>query len=159
MTIGIVDGPAAGFKASTEIAVRYFVSVAGYRGTPLHTKLGIKEGMTLALLKAPPGVVSDLPNGVVVKRQARGSADVVVAFFTRRAALEARLAALGKMIFPAGGVWIAWPKRAAGVPTDLTDNVVRELAFPLGMVDNKVCAIDETWSGLRVVWCRERRLG
>ncbi|HEY1988245.1 MAG TPA: DUF3052 domain-containing protein [Acidimicrobiales bacterium] len=133
--------------------------MAGYSGTPLPTKLGIKEGMTVALLKAPPGVVSDLPNGVVVKRQARGRADVVVAFFTRRAGIESRLSALGQMIFPAGGLWIAWPKRAAGVPTDITDNVVREVALPLGLVDNKVCAIDETWSGLRVVWRRERRPG
>ncbi|HEV3263953.1 MAG TPA: DUF3052 domain-containing protein [Acidimicrobiales bacterium] len=135
------------------------MAVAGYSGTPLSTKLGIKEGMTIALLKAPPGVVTDLPNGVVVKGQARGSADVVVAFFTRRADFEPRLAALGKMIFPAGGLWIAWPKRSAGVPTDITDNVVREVALPLGLVDNKVCAIDETWSGLRIVWRRERRSG
>jgi hypothetical protein len=133
--------------------------VAGYSGTPLPTKLGIKEGMAVALLKAPPGVVADLPNGVVVKRQARGSADVVVAFFTRRAELDRRLASLGQMIFPAGGLWIAWPKRAAGVPTDISDNVVREVALPLGLVDNKVCAIDETWSGLRVVWRRDRRSG
>jgi hypothetical protein len=133
--------------------------MAGYSGTPLHTKLGIKAGMTVALLKSPPGVVTELPNGVVVKRQARGSADVVVAFVTRRAELEPRLAALGKMIFPAGGLWIAWPKRAAGVPTDITDQVVREVSLPLGLVDNKVCAIDETWSGLRVVWRRERRSG
>lgn len=132
--------------------------MAGYSGTPLPTKLGISEGMTVALLKVPPGIVTELPNGVAVKRQARGSADVVVAFFTRRAELESRLASFGKMIFPAGGLWIAWPKRAAGVPTDITDNVVREVALPLGLVDNKVCAIDETWSGLRVVWRRERRL-
>ena len=139
--------------------MRYFGPMAGYSGTPLPTKLGIKEGMTVALLKAPPAVVTDLPNGVMVKRQARGSAEVVVAFFTRRAELELRLDALGKMIFPAGGLWIAWPKRAAGVPTDITDNVVREVALPLGLVDNKVCAIDETWSGLRVVWRRDRRSG
>lgn len=115
--------------------------------------------MTIALLTAPPGVVTDLPNGVVVKRQARGSADVVVAFFTRRADFERRLVGLGRMIFPSGGLWIAWPKRAAGVPTDMTENVVREVALPLGLVDNKVCAIDETWSGLRIVWRRDRRLG
>jgi len=136
---------------------RYFRGVAGYSGNPLHAKLGIKEGMTLALLKAPLRVVTDLPNGVVVKHQARGSADVVVAFFTRRADFERRVSGLGRMIFPSGGLWIAWPKRAAGVPTDMTDDVVREAALPLGLVDNKVCAIDETWSGLRVVWRRERR--
>jgi hypothetical protein len=137
--------------------VGYFLVVAGYSGTPLSIKLGIKEGMTIALLKAPPGVVIDLPDGVAVKRQARGSADVVVAFFTRRTDIEHRLVGLGKMVFPAGGLWIAWPKRASGVPTDVNEHVVREVALPLGLVDNKVCAIDDTWSGLRVVWRRERR--
>ncbi|HWD53058.1 MAG TPA: DUF3052 domain-containing protein [Acidimicrobiales bacterium] len=139
--------------------MRYFATMAGYSGTPLPPKLGIKEGMTLALLKAPPGIVTELPDGVVVKRQARGRADVVVAFFTRRADFERRVPGLGTMIFPSGGLWIAWPKRAAGVPTDMTDEVVREVALPLGLVDNKVCAIDETWTGLRVVWRRERRRG
>jgi hypothetical protein len=139
--------------------VRYFATMAGYSGTPLPTKLGLNEGMTLALLKAPSGVVADLPNGVAVKRQARGRADVVVAFFTRRADFERRVQGLGTMIFPSGGLWIAWPKRAAGIPTDMTDDIVREVALPLGLVDNKVCAIDETWSGLRVVWRRERRSG
>ena len=81
-----------------------------------------------------------------------------MAFFTQRRELERRLDALGTMIFPAGGLWIAWPKRTSGVVTDITDNVVRELALPRGLVDNKVCAIDETWSGLRVVWRRERRV-
>jgi len=131
--------------------------MAGYSETPLHAKLGIKEGMTVDLLNAPPEVVTELPNGVVVKRQAGGSADVVVAFFTRRADFERRLGALGKMVFPSGGLWIAWPKQAAGVRTDMTGDGVREVALPLGLVDNKVCAIDETWSGLRMVWRRERR--
>jgi hypothetical protein len=131
--------------------------VAGYSGTPLPQKLGIKEGMTVALVNSPPNVITDLPDGVVVKRQARGTADVAVAFFTRRADFEKRLPALGKMIHPSGGLWIAWPKRTAGVPTDMTDDVVREAALPVGLVDNKVCAIDETWSGLRVVWRLERR--
>lgn len=133
------------------------MTAVGYSGTPLPTKLGIKEGMTLALLKAPPGLVTELPAGVVVKYQARGVADVVVAFFTRRAAFERQVRSLGKMIFPAGGLWIAWPKQAAGVQTDMTADVVREVALPLGLVDNKVCAVSETWSGLRVVWRRERR--
>ncbi|HWE68146.1 MAG TPA: DUF3052 domain-containing protein, partial [Acidimicrobiales bacterium] len=92
-----------------------------------------------------------------VKRQARGHADVVVAFFTRRAQLEQRVAALGQLVFPAGGLWIAWPKRSSGQSTDLTDHVVRAVALPLGLVDNKVCAIDATWTGLRLVWRTERR--
>ena len=131
--------------------------MAGYSGTPLPKKLGIVEGSTVALIDAPPGVVEGLPPGVTVKRQARGAADVVVSFFTRRRDFERRIDSLGKMIFPAGGLWVAWPKRASGQETDMHEGVVREVALPLGLVDNKVCAIDETWTGLRVVWRRERR--
>jgi hypothetical protein len=132
--------------------------MAGYSGTPLPKKLGIVEGSTLALVGEPPGdVVVGLPVGVTVKRQARGKADVVVAFFTERRDYERRIEALGRMIFPAGGLCVAWPKRASGLATTMDENVVRAAALPLGLVDNKVCAIDETWSGLRVVWRRERR--
>ncbi len=131
--------------------------MAGYSGTPLPKKLGITEGSTLALIGAPPGVIDRLPPGVVVKRRARGSADVVVAFFTERREFERRVDALARMVFPAGGLWVAWPKRSSGAGTTMHEDVVREVALPLGLVDNKVCAIDETWSGLRVVWRRERR--
>jgi hypothetical protein len=131
--------------------------MAGYSGTPLPRKLGIKEGATLALVNAPAGVITELPRGVVVKRTARGPADVVVAFITARADLERRIQALGRMIFPAGGLWIAWPKRSSRLPTDMTDQTIREVVLPLGLVDNKVCAINETWSGLRVVWRLDRR--
>ena len=132
-------------------------SGAGYSGTPLPKKLGIVEGSTLALLAAPDGVVVGLPPRLTVKRHARGRADVVVAFFTEQRDFERRIGALGRMIFPAGGLWVAWPKKASGVATTMNENVVRAVALPLGLVDNKVCAIDETWSGLRVVWRRERR--
>ncbi|HEY1443460.1 MAG TPA: DUF3052 domain-containing protein [Acidimicrobiales bacterium] len=131
--------------------------MAGYSGTPLPKKLGIAEGSSVALIDAPPGVVGGLPSGVTVKRQARGTADVVVAFFTRRKDFERRIGSLAKMIFPAGGLWVAWPKRASGVETDMHEGALREVALPLGLVDNKVCAIDETWTGMRVVWRRERR--
>jgi hypothetical protein len=131
--------------------------MAGYSGTPLPKKLGIVEGSTLALVNAPPGVIDGLPPEVTVKRQARGKADVVVAFFTERRDFERRLEALGRMIYPSGGVWVAWPKRTSGQATTMHEDVVREVALPLGLVDNKVCAIDETWSALRVVWRRERR--
>ena len=132
-------------------------SGSGYSGTPLPKKLGITDGSTVALVGAPAGVLDDLPTGVTVKRQARGKADVVVAFFTEQREFERRIDALGRMIFPAGGLWVAWPKKASGVATTMNENVVRAVALPLGLVDNKVCAIDETWSGLRVVWRRERR--
>jgi hypothetical protein len=131
--------------------------VAGYSGTPLPKKLGITEGSTLALLNAPPGVIDGLPPGVNVKTKASGPADVVVAFFTERRAFERRIDALARMIFPSGGLWVAWPKRSSGVETTMHEDVVREVALPLGLVDNKVCAIDATWSGLRVVWRRDRR--
>jgi hypothetical protein len=131
--------------------------MAGYSGTPLPKKLGIVDGSTVALIGDAAGVINGLPSGVTVKRQARGKADVVVAFFTERRAFEQRIEALGRMIFPSGGLWVAWPKRASGVATTVDENVVRAVALPLGLVDNKVCAIDETWSGLRVVWRREHR--
>ena len=88
--------------------------MAGYSGTPLPKKLGIVEGSTVALLGAPPGVFDGLPAGVTVKRQARGTADVVVAFFTERRDFERRIEAMARMIYPDGGLWIAWPKRASG---------------------------------------------
>ncbi len=131
--------------------------MVGYSGTPLAKKLGIAEGSKVALLGAPTGVMDALPAGVTVKRQARGSADVVVGFFTERRELERRIEALARMIYPDGGLWIAWPKRGSGVATTVNENVVREVSLPLGLVDNKVCAIDETWSGLRVVWRLNRR--
>jgi hypothetical protein len=130
---------------------------AGYSGTPLPKKLGIVSGSTVALVGAPADVIDDLPDDVTVKRQARGEVDVVVAFFTERREFERRIEALGRMIFPAGGLWVAWPKRASGLATTMDENVVRAVALPLGLVDNKVCAIDGTWTGLRVVWRRERR--
>jgi hypothetical protein len=129
--------------------------MAGYSGTPLPKKLGIKPESTLALIGAPARfevTLGDLPAGVRTRTRAAGSADVVVAFFTRRAKLEGRLAALAKVIHPDGGLWIAWPKRSSGVETDITEDVVRELALAGGLVDNKVCAIDDTWSGLRLVY-------
>jgi hypothetical protein len=108
---------------------------------------------------APVDFHLELPPTVSVSHQARGRADVVVAFFTRRATFEQRLHRLGEMVFPSGGLWIAWPKKASGLVTDMTDHVVRGEALPTGLVDNKVCAIDVTWSGLRLVWRRENRVG
>jgi hypothetical protein len=131
--------------------------VAGYSGTALASKLGIKEGSRLTLLSAPDDVPLELPPGVTVRRQVGGEADVAVAFFTRRAKLEQRLAPMGSIIFPTGRLWIAWPKRSSGEVTDLTDNAVRSAVLPGGLVDNKVCAIDATWSALCFVWRLENR--
>jgi hypothetical protein len=132
--------------------------VAGYSGTPLPKKRGIREGDTVAFRRAPDGfadALGALPDGVRVKRRAARPIDVVVAFFTDRAELARRLEALAAAIHPHGALWVAWPKRASGVETDLTEDVARDLALPLGMVDNKVCAIDETWSAC--AWCTGSR--
>ncbi len=133
--------------------------MVGSSGTALATKLGIREGSRVALLSAPRDLVVELPPDVTVRRQARGEADVVVAFFTKRSKLDQRLPALGTIVLPSGSLWIAWPKRASGVVTDLTDNAVRGAVLGQGLVDNKVCAINETWSALRFVWRRENRGG
>jgi hypothetical protein len=124
---------------------------AGYSGTPLVRKLGIKPGHRLLLLGAPESFALDLPDGVRVSRRAAGVADVILSFHLRRAELAKRMPALRECMEPAAGLWIAWPKRASKVATDLTEDVVRELAYANTLVDNKVCAIDETWSGLRLV--------
>jgi hypothetical protein len=128
---------------------------AGYSGTPLPRKLGIKPGHRVLLFGAPEGfaegTLGELPEGVRLRTRASGVADVIVAFHRRRAELAKRMPALRERMDPAAGLWIAWPKRAAKVETDLTEDVVRELALANALVDNKVCAIDETWSGLRLV--------
>src|SRR5688572_16411553 len=130
---------------------------AGYSGTPLPKKLGIKPGHRVALLGAPDGFELELPDGATVKRRAGGKSDVILTFHTSRAELERRLPALRAMMEPAAGLWIAWPKRASKVATDLTEDVLREIALPTGLVDNKVCAVDEKWSGLRLVIRLEHR--
>ena len=133
--------------------------MAGYSKTPLGKKLGIKPGATLALDEAPAGwAVPDLPEGVITVADGE-PADVIVAFFRASAELPDRLPELARRIFPAGGLWLAWPRRAGGHDSDITENGLRDLALPLGIVDNKVAAIDEDWSGLRVVWRVEHRTG
>lgn len=136
--------------------------MAGYSGTPLPQKLGIKPAARLALVGAPKAferTLGPLPEGV--KRGELGRAkvpfDVIVAFFELEADFEAKLPRLERALQPSGGLWIAWPKRASGVPTDMTEDVVRKHALPRGLVDNKVCAIDDTWSGLRLVVRVENR--
>jgi hypothetical protein len=138
------------------------VSTAGYSGTPLVRKLGIKPDARIGLIGAPdgfPSVLGALPEGAVVRTRARGPLDVIVAFFDRRGELERRLPGLRGTLDPAGGLWVAWPKRSSGVATDLTENVVRELGLAAGLVDNKVCAIDDVWSGLRLVYRLRDRPG
>jgi hypothetical protein len=136
--------------------------VTGYSGTPLPTKLGIKPGHRVAFPGAPDGfeeLLGELPDGVSVRARVRGPLDVIVFFTRRRADLERRLPALREAMDAAAGLWVAWPKRSSGVETDVTEDVVRELGLAGRLVDNKVCAIDETWSGLRLVIRLEDRPG
>ncbi|HXB49870.1 MAG TPA: hypothetical protein VNW50_19065 [Streptosporangiaceae bacterium] len=135
---------------------------AGYPGTPLARKLGIGEGDEIALIGAPErfeDTLGDLPDVASLHTNLADDAryDVIVAFVTQRAELEAELPRLRARMAPACGLWIAWPKRASRVPTDVTDQVIRDVVLPTGLVDNKVCAIDDTWSGLRLVIRRENR--
>jgi hypothetical protein len=133
--------------------------MTGYSGTPLARKLGIKPGARLAVDRPPPGwAVPDLPEGVLPAGEG-DPADVIVAFFREAAELPERLPPLARRIFPAGGLWLAWPRRAGGHSSDITENGLRDHALPLGIVDNKVAAIDDDWSGLRVVWRLEHRAG
>lgn len=128
----------------------------GYSGTPLPRKLGIAAGMRVAAIGAPPGFPERL-DGVTVHTRLRGSFAVVVLFSDSIAALARRLDGAVTALEPRGGLWIAWPKRSSGVATDVDERAVRELGLATGLVDNKVCAIDQTWSGLRFVHRRERR--
>jgi hypothetical protein len=129
-------------------------TLAGYSGTPLARKLGIGEDARVVLVGAPSGFAESLvlPPGVELRKQARGHLDVVVFFVTRRAELIRRFPALKRVLEPDGGLWVAWPKRASGVATDLTFGPVQKVGLTNGLVDNKVAAIDDIWSGLRFVY-------
>ena len=124
--------------------------MAGYSGTPLVRKLGIAPGSKLALLDAPPGFMKQLvglPADVRVSTRAGGAPDLVVWFVTWQRDLERRMASIAARM--QSGLWIAWPKRASGMNSDLSENAVRAAGLAHGLVDYKVCAIDQTWSGLK----------
>ena len=131
-----------------------------YSGTVLPRKLGIGEGCRLAVVSAPQGFqrkLTPLSPGTTVRTEARGNFDVILFFVTRRAELARRFPVFARRLEPAGGLWIAWPKRTSGVATDLAFDVVQRVGLDCGLVDNKVAAIDETWSGLRFVRRRSER--
>jgi hypothetical protein len=133
---------------------------AGYSGTPLVRKLGFKPGMRVLYVAVPDGfadLVGKLPDGVQVLARAAADLDLALLFVTERRELERGLAALQLKLRPAGMIWVAWPKRASKVPTDVSEDVVREVALPRGLVDVKVCAIDAVWSGLKLVTRKELR--
>jgi hypothetical protein len=134
--------------------------VSGYSGTPLPAKLGFKAGQRVSYVNPPEGfeaLLGELPDGVRVLKRPAAPLDLVVVFVRERRELERRVQALRGALAADGMLWVAWPKKASKVATDVTEDVVREVALPTGLVDTKVCAIDETWSGLRLVIRRELR--
>jgi hypothetical protein len=136
------------------------VSRAGYSGTPLAKKLGIKEGSRVFLANAPKhyrALVAPLPDGVRMTARISGTTDLVHLFSTRRKNLERALRAAIAKVRDDAPIWVSWPKKSSGVPTDITEDTIRAVALPLGLVDIKVCAVDEVWSGLKLVVRRENR--
>ncbi len=134
--------------------------MAGYSGKPLAQKLGIQPGFCIFVDGAPSaygGIVGELPDDVKIAARLEAPVDMVHVFATEAAGLAGSLRGYRGAIAPAGMIWVSWPKKSSGVATDLTDVVVRDTALPLGLVDIKVCAIDETWSGLKFVIPKEQR--
>jgi hypothetical protein len=134
--------------------------MAGYSATPLPQKLGIKPGMIVVAIDAPDNyrnLLGPIPSGVNFATRAVGNTRFVHLFVTRRMELAKQLSILRKKIPDDAALWISWPKKSSGVPTDVTEDVIRAVALPLGFVDIKVCAVDETWSGLKLMIRRENR--
>lgn len=134
--------------------------MAGYSGTPLVRKLGLKPASLARVINPPdnyPQLLADAPADVEWQEGPAGALDFVHFFTRQRAELAAFLPELREAIFPDGMIWVSWPKKASKVETDVTENTVREIALPLGLVDIKVCAVDEIWSGLKLVVRKELR--
>jgi hypothetical protein len=133
--------------------------IAGYSGTPLAKKLGLKPGMRAWFHAMPEGVRAEIASEVEVAEQAAPAAAIEAAhiFVTERSELERLLVELQPLITPSGFLWVSWPKKAAKAPTDIVEDVIRDVALPMGLVDIKVCAVDATWSGLKLVTRRENR--
>lgn len=134
--------------------------MAGYSGTPLAKKLGFKPGMRVVLVNAPDNyldLLGTLPDGIVIKKRASAICDFVQIFATRRRRLEASLRSAICVLERDGMLWVSWPKQSSGIASDLGENQVREIGLASGLVDIKVCAVDETWSGLKFVYRRSDR--
>jgi len=134
--------------------------MAGYSGTPLARKLGLKPGFKLKTQNAPPDyerLLTPIPDGVAIAADFAAEVDLWHLFTTTRGELESRLPVCLREIVAGGMIWVSWPKKASGVASEVTEDTVREVALPLGLVDVKVCAVDETWSGLKLVVRKERR--
>ena len=134
--------------------------MAGYSGTPLAQKLGIKPGQKVATIGAPAGhrrLLAPLPKGVSFTPEVAAETSFVHLFVKERKTLEKELERLRRLLAGAGVLWVSWPKKSSGVTTDITEDVIREVCLPLGFVDVKVCAVDKTWSGLKLMIRRENR--
>lgn len=134
--------------------------MAGYSGTPLAKKLGIAPSMTVTAVGAPDDLrewLAPMPPDVQWVGGGKARLDLAIMFVTRRAEVERRFLPLGRRVAPEGAIWIAWPKKASGLATDVTENALREIILPTGYVDTKVCAINEVWSGLKFVLRKELR--
>jgi hypothetical protein len=134
--------------------------MAGYSGTPLVQKLGIKPDLTVVTINAPTnyrGLLGTIPEGVTFSDRLKSGSSFVHLFIKNRSELEKRLPVLREKVADTGTVWVSWPKKSSGVPTDVAEDVIRAVALPLGFVDVKVCAIDETWSGLKLMVRRVNR--
>ena len=137
------------------------MTTSGYSGTPLAAKLGIKPGSTVVVENAIAGyraLLAPLPAKVRFAKTVSDETDIVHLFVTRRAELATRLPQLMKLMRPDAAVWVSWPKKASKKPTDITEDTIRDVALPLGLVDIKVCAVDETWSGLKLVLRRKSKV-
>jgi hypothetical protein len=133
---------------------------AGYSGTPLAKKLGFKPGLRVSAPGAPPNyrkLLAPLPEGVEFQPRVSKATDLVHLFTTSKAVVAKSLAGWLKVLGPDAAIWVSWPKKASKVPTDITEDTIREVALPMGLVDIKVCAVDETWSGLKLVLRKELR--
>lgn len=130
---------------------------SGYSGTPQLKKLGILAGVRLDVVGAPEGWAFEADPSAAQRVAPDSPADVILAFCTTPADVELHVRSLAERIRPSGALWIAWPRKAAGHVSDVTENLLRDVALPLGLVDVKVAAIDDDWSGLKLVWRRENR--
>jgi hypothetical protein len=133
---------------------------AGYSGTPLVKKLGIKEGFRIYLRNAPeeyPEWIAPVPGGVTIVRRPDGDLDLAHIFVSEKKVLSSQLKRLIEAIDPDGMIWVSWHKKASKIPTEITEDIVREIALPMGLVDVKVCAVSEIWSGLKLVIRKELR--
>jgi hypothetical protein len=156
-----------GASIGSEVARHYAPEIlgkemAGYSGTPLAQKLGITPEQRVVTVGAPPGyrkLLAPLPKGVSFTTEVAAAAPFVHLFVKKRRTLEKELKRLRKILADAGTLWVSWPKKSSGVTTDITEDVIREVCLPLGFVDVKVCAVDETWSGLKLMIRRENRAG